>query len=94
MKKNTYGYINYKDQSIISFTDSVLNFNKAVYMQGTTAGNGGVILPDLHYGRDALVGIALFLTLLTERDISIPKGMFVANSNLDSKVCPPINFAF
>jgi len=25
-------------------------------------GNGGVILPDLHYGRDALVGIALFLT--------------------------------
>jgi phosphomannomutase len=27
-------------------------------------GNGGVILPDLHYGRDALVGIALFLTHL------------------------------
>lgn len=27
-------------------------------------GNGGIILPDLHYGRDALVGIALFLTLL------------------------------
>lgn len=29
-------------------------------------GNGGVILPDLHYGRDALVGIALFLTHLTK----------------------------
>jgi phosphomannomutase len=29
-------------------------------------GNGGVILPELHYGRDALVGIALFLTHLTE----------------------------
>jgi phosphomannomutase len=29
-------------------------------------GNGGVILPDLHYGRDALVGIALFLTHLAE----------------------------
>ena len=29
-------------------------------------GNGGVILPDLHYGRDALVGVALFLTLLAE----------------------------
>lgn len=28
-------------------------------------GNGGIILPDLHYGRDALVGIALFLTHLT-----------------------------
>lgn len=27
-------------------------------------GNGGVILPELHYGRDALVGIALFLTHL------------------------------
>ncbi len=29
-------------------------------------GNGGVILPDLHYGRDALVGIALFLTHLAK----------------------------
>lgn len=29
-------------------------------------GNGGVIYPDLHYGRDALVGIALFLTHLSE----------------------------
>jgi len=27
-------------------------------------GNGGIILPELHYGRDALVGIALFLSLL------------------------------
>jgi phosphomannomutase len=27
-------------------------------------GNGGVIYPELHYGRDALVGIALFLTHL------------------------------
>ncbi len=33
-------------------------------------GNGGVILPDLHYGRDALVGIALFLNLLCDRNIS------------------------
>jgi len=30
-------------------------------------GNGGVILPELHYGRDSLVGIALFLSLLAER---------------------------
>ena len=29
-------------------------------------GNGGVIYPELHYGRDALVGIALFLTHLAE----------------------------
>ena len=30
-------------------------------------GNGGVIYPELHYGRDALVGVALFLTLLAEK---------------------------
>lgn len=29
-------------------------------------GNGGVIYPNLHYGRDALVGVALFLTLLAK----------------------------
>lgn len=29
-------------------------------------GNGGIILPELHYGRDALVGIALFLTHLAK----------------------------
>jgi phosphomannomutase len=29
-------------------------------------GNGGIIYPDLHYGRDALVGIALFLTFLAK----------------------------
>ena len=29
-------------------------------------GNGGVIYPALHYGRDALVGVALFLTLLAK----------------------------
>ncbi len=29
-------------------------------------GNGGIIYPELHYGRDALVGVALFLTQLAE----------------------------
>ena len=29
-------------------------------------GNGGVIYPEIHYGRDALVGVALFLTLLAK----------------------------
>jgi len=33
-------------------------------------GNGGVIYPELHYGRDALVGIALFLTQLAEKNLS------------------------
>ena len=30
-------------------------------------GNGGVIYPESHYGRDALVGIALFLTSLAKK---------------------------
>lgn len=34
-------------------------------------GNGGVILPDLHYGRDALVGMALILQYLAESGKSI-----------------------
>lgn len=34
-------------------------------------GNGGVIYPELHYGRDALAGIALFLTHLAKSDKTI-----------------------
>ena len=34
-------------------------------------GNGGIIYPDLHYGRDALVGIALFLSHLSKFGKSI-----------------------
>lgn len=33
-------------------------------------GNGGIIFPDAHYGRDALVGIALFLSLMAEKKLS------------------------
>lgn len=32
-------------------------------------GNGGIIYPELHYGRDSLVGIALFLSHLAEKDM-------------------------
>lgn len=34
-------------------------------------GNGGVILPDLHHGRDALVGVALFLSLLADSGMKL-----------------------
>lgn len=34
-------------------------------------GNGGIIYPELHYGRDALVGVALFLTYLAKQKISV-----------------------
>ncbi|MBO7287778.1 MAG: phosphoglucosamine mutase [Bacteroidales bacterium] len=33
-------------------------------------GNGGIIYPELHYGRDALVGVGLFLTYLCESQCS------------------------
>lgn len=34
-------------------------------------GNGGIIYPDSHYGRDALVGVALFLSLLAEKKMAV-----------------------
>ena len=34
-------------------------------------GNGGVILPTLHYGRDALIGVALILQYLVEKGMSL-----------------------
>jgi len=43
---------------------NVVNKMKAVNAVIGGEGNGGIIVPDLHYGRDALIGIALFLTHL------------------------------
>ncbi|MEP7142694.1 MAG: phosphoglucosamine mutase [Ferruginibacter sp.] len=43
---------------------NVVNKMKEVNAVIGGEGNGGIILPDLHYGRDALIGIALFLTHL------------------------------
>ncbi|QRM90664.1 phosphoglucosamine mutase [Lacinutrix sp. WUR7] len=34
-------------------------------------GNGGIIYPASHYGRDSLVGVALFLSLLAEKDMPV-----------------------
>jgi phosphomannomutase len=34
-------------------------------------GNGGIIYPEAHYGRDSLVGVALFLTHLAEKQINV-----------------------
>lgn len=36
-------------------------------------GNGGIIYPESHYGRDSLVGVALFLTHLAEKKISVSR---------------------
>ncbi len=50
---------------------NVVNQMKAVNAVIGGEGNGGVIYPELHYGRDALVGIALFLTHLAKYGKSI-----------------------
>ena len=60
-KKNGGGY----------FASAVGEVNVVEMMKSKNAviggeGNGGVIYPELHYGRDALVGIALFLTHLAK----------------------------
>jgi phosphomannomutase len=34
-------------------------------------GNGGIIYPELHYGRDSLVGVALFLTYLAQQELTV-----------------------
>lgn len=45
---------------------NVVNLMKAKNAIIGGEGNGGIIYPELHYGRDALVGIALFLTYLAK----------------------------
>ncbi len=45
---------------------NVVNKMKEVKAVIGGEGNGGIIVPDLHYGRDALIGIALFLTQLAK----------------------------
>jgi phosphomannomutase len=50
---------------------NVVNKMKEVNAVIGGEGNGGIIVPDFHYGRDALIGIALFLTHLAETKKSI-----------------------
>jgi len=52
---------------------NVVNLMKATNAVIGGEGNGGVIYPELHYGRDALVGIALFLTHLAKFGKSISR---------------------
>lgn len=50
---------------------NVVSKMKAVNAVIGGEGNGGIIVPDFHYGRDALIGIALFLTHLAQTGKSI-----------------------
>ncbi len=52
-------------------------------------GNGGIIYPELHYGRDALVGIALFLTHLAKSGLTVSRlrssypGYFISKNKIE-----------
>lgn len=52
-------------------------------------GNGGVIYPESHYGRDALVGIALFLSSLAQKGVKVSQlrktfpEYFIAKNRID-----------
>ncbi|RYG41213.1 MAG: phosphoglucosamine mutase [Chitinophagaceae bacterium] len=76
---------------------NVVNKMKEVNAVIGGEGNGGIIIPDLHYGRDALIGIALFLSHLakygksakqlrnTYPDYFISKNKLVLEKNVDVK---------
>lgn len=58
------------------FAAAVGEVNVVTKMKETNAviggeGNGGIIVPDFHYGRDALIGIALFLTHLAKSKLKV-----------------------
>jgi len=50
---------------------NVVNKMKEVNAVIGGEGNGGIIVPELHYGRDALIGIALFLSHLAKTNMSV-----------------------
>ena len=60
-----------------SYTASAVGeVNVVQMMKDTNAviggeGNGGIIYPELHYGRDSLVGVALFLSHLAEQKMTV-----------------------
>ena len=77
---------------------NVVNKMKEVNAVIGGEGNGGIIVPDLHYGRDALIGIALFLSHLakskksikqlrnTYPDYFISKNKITLEENIDVKL--------
>ena len=76
------------------FASAVGEVNVTTKMKSANAviggeGNGGVIYPASHYGRDALVGIALFLSLLAERKHTLTElratlpEYFIAKNRID-----------
>ncbi len=65
-----------EDRGLIYSASAVGEVNVVAKMKETHAviggeGNGGIIYPELHYGRDSLVGIALFLSHLAHKKMSV-----------------------
>ena len=63
-------------RDLLYSASAVGEVNVVTKMKATNAviggeGNGGIIYPELHYGRDSLVGIALFLSHLAHKKVSV-----------------------
>jgi phosphomannomutase len=75
----------------------VVNKMKEINATVGGEGNGGIILPDLHYGRDAMVGIALFLTHLAHsgnKSVSRLRRSYPHYDMVKSKVTLPAGLEF
>jgi phosphomannomutase len=63
-------------------------------------GNGGIIVPDFHYGRDALIGIALFLSHFAEHNKGLKSfrgnypDYFISKNKIEMQKDFDINFIF
>jgi phosphomannomutase len=63
-------------------------------------GNGGIIVPDFHYGRDALIGIALFLTHLSQSNKTVKQlrssypDYFISKNKIEMDGTPNLNVVF
>ena len=79
---------------------NVVNKMKEVNAVIGGEGNGGIILPELHYGRDALVGIALFLThlALSKKSIKQLRGIypdyFISKNKIELRKAVDVNQVF
>ena len=65
-----------EERGLLYSASAVGEVNVVAKMKETNAviggeGNGGIIYPELHYGRDSLVGIALFLSHLAHKKMSV-----------------------
>ena len=65
-----------ESRGLLYTASAVGEVNVVTAMKATNAviggeGNGGIIYPESHYGRDSLVGIALFLSLLAHKKMTV-----------------------